>query len=892
MKRLLMMIGAAAIAGVAMFPIAAQATTAAYSAGDASLADGKITVEYDANNKVTRLSMNPAAGETLTLTGDALSFADGAAIIPGADGESVVSNAVSFAGAVKMGITNISWYSAATLPKDSYETVFANVALDDISPVSTDFSKCPSACGLKTGTGYPFWVKRTGSGANAVMTVEFQYGDGGNGNGGGTNPISVKVELRQNGSDVEAKIVNAAQLDRVRLLGQEFFTGAPKIGGRSLTSKIYASDSATSGSYGIAQMTFGPRRDTCDSSATVTSSGVLVASGVDIADYEVANGLGLVSSAPYYFGVYNTVFDEAEDTLTVQLIDNLNYRYCVKVQLYMSGSDIYARQIYVKDAGADKQQTIYDFDDFGTVSSAASINMLALRRKAVNRKLTFIASGETTLNAVSGGNVDVTFKTLAADAPVPTTIENIYPYLGTAKTLVENANLATMTVTGATFGGPKWNGSDWVVVDFANNGSTASFQIQCHRENLLQCMDVELSQNGDDIEITTTAAFYANWADYADEYYNKKTFPVASATGSWAANRLATSDTGNDRFNLDDLTYTLTPKAYVYATGANTLADSSLSFYGAENNSLNLHVTDASAFNAACPLDCYAGTTMYIDDAATYRTGVVTGMTQTMHTGSVLVTPQKFAFHRQNGKLVLDGATLLNIADEAYFNYIAFSNAAVVASASGDLRAGGVASPVWNVGGTGMSSLEGDVKLVAIANAPSLTSLTIDVAEVAEGTDFLVTGDIVDLQASNIGYLVKTGAGTMQLDGAVKSTGGALSVAEGTLLLGVSSDAHTDFSLDGGTLAAAAGTTHTAGTLAVTAASSLEIASGATLTFADLEVSSGATLNATVPGKTNLKVSAALSAEVLSRIRINGERARQDADGYLRRNCGLVISFH
>lgn len=850
---------------------AATETSVSYTAGDTSLAGGKVAVEYDSADKITRLAINPASGETLTLSGDALSFADGAAIVPGADGESVVANAVSFAGAVSMGVANLTW--TGTLSSSEYTTVFENAKLDDISPVAATVSG--SGNGLPEA-GAPYYVERTGSGSSAVMTVQFQTDKGGllnnDGSGGTADQTKVvRVEFAQEGANVKAKITHTGYFNRTRLHGFD------------ITKSLNTAANQAALTANISSLEFGPRYEYYFYNTELTTTDAVVAQNANVEDIEI---LYLLHSNDFVYMPYHVSSENG--VLTAQMIQQYNAIQCAKIQLSQSGSDVVAKILYTKKLSATAWSSTEppDFDEAGSAANLTGFKGLALRQKTKPRKLTFIASGETTLNAVSGGNVDVMFKTLAADAPVPTTIENIYPYLGTAKTLVENANLATMTVTGATFGGPKWNGSDWVVVDFANNGSTASFQIQCHRENLLQCMDVELSQNGDDIEITTTAAFYANWADYADEYYNKKTFPVASATGSWAANWLATSDTGNDRFNLDDLTYTLTPKAYVYATGANTLEDSSLAFYGAENNPLKLHVTAASAFNAACPFDCYAGTTMYIDDVATYNTGVVTGMTQTMHSGSVLVTPQKFAFSRQSGKLVLDGATLLNTANEAYFNYIAFLNAAVVASSTGDLRAGGVASPVWNVGGTGMSSLEGNIELVKIANAPSLT---IDVAEVADGTDFLVAGDIVDLQANNPGYLVKTGAGTMQLDGAAKSIGGALSIAEGTLLLGASSNAHTDFSLDGGVLAAAAGTENTAGTLAVTENSALVIESGATLTLANITVAEGKTLNVTIPGKTNLKVTG--TSLPLSRIRVNGKSARQDENGYLRPMAGFIISF-
>ena len=60
----------AAIAAIAAG--AAFAATATYTAGDTSLADGKVEFTYDESGKITELRMNPDFGETLTLTGDTL----------------------------------------------------------------------------------------------------------------------------------------------------------------------------------------------------------------------------------------------------------------------------------------------------------------------------------------------------------------------------------------------------------------------------------------------------------------------------------------------------------------------------------------------------------------------------------------------------------------------------------------------------------------------------------------------------------------------------------------------------------------------------------------------------------------------------------------------------
>ena len=369
-----------------------------------------------------------------------------------------------------------------------------------------------------------------------------------------------------------------------------------------------------------------------------------------------------------------------------------------------------------------------------------------------------------------------------------------------------------------------------------------------------------------------------------EAYYGKKSLPSSLKTDD---NTAATGDTTRG-VNIKTLTYSAVPSACIYATGANTMTDSSFALDGGENGKMKFYARNASAIPSTLQFDCYSGSELVVDLASTYNNGIVAGQV-TAHAGSVVSTPQNFAFHRASGKVVLDGATLNNTAEQAYFNYIAFSNAASVASASGDLRAGGRGTPVWSVGGTGMSTLEGDIRLVAITGKPSLT---IDVADTVagDGVDFMVAGAIKDLESDNIGYLVKTGAGTMQLDGVVTTTGGALSIAEGRLLLGTSSGtAHTDFNLAGGTLALAAGTANTAGTLWATADSSLSVGSGASLTLADLAVSEGVTLNVSGAGRTGVKVASALSAATLTRITVDGARSAQTPDGYLRAARGFIL---
>jgi len=78
----------------------------------------------------------------------------------------------------------------------------------------------------------------------------------------------------------------------------------------------------------------------------------------------------------------------------------------------------------------------------------------------------------------------------------------------------------------------------------------------------------------------------------------------------------------------------------------------------------------------------------------------------------------------------------------------------------------------------------------------------------------------------------------------------------------------------------------------VTADSALSVGAGATLTLANLTVAEGKMLTVEYAGDIDnkgVKVSAVLDSATLSRIRLNGKRARQSSDGYLCRGGFMVI---
>ena len=266
-----------------------------------------------------------------------------------------------------------------------------------------------------------------------------------------------------------------------------------------------------------------------------------------------------------------------------------------------------------------------------------------------------------------------------------------------------------------------------------------------------------------------------------------------------------------------------------------------------------------------------------------------------MHPGTTVTTAGNYPFHYNSGDVVLDGATLSYTNGTTYLNYLTFANGATVDKTGGTINAGyDVTDPKWTVSGTGRSTYTGDLSLVAKNKGASGTAkdLTIEVADTVEGddTDFLLTGNVtLDSDRPNA-TIIKTGAGTMEVDGTIYTTNRAVRVEEGTLLLGRSNAtaADVDFSLQGGTLAFAEGTTNTVDAVALTADSGISVASGALLTMAALTIADGKVLNIVGDGK--VRVLSALDTATRSRIRLNGRRVSQGSTGYLYIG-GLIISF-
>ncbi len=438
---------------------------------------------------------------------------------------------------------------------------------------------------------------------------------------------------------------------------------------------------------------------------------------------------------------------------------------------------------------------------------------------------------------------------------------------------------------------------------------------------------VRFCQSGDDVAVRIVYAAYISDLEDADNDFDvnytrqnwgiitQEKFDKGTTTGygidticlrSKAKDKLTFSVDGT--WNLDvpftgdntEVTFeAASATATVNATAANTMTDSAYIITGDVEHVMKFYANPASRV-VVLPdaTDAYGvDTELHIWGYNSVNYGGAAGSSAiTMHTGTKLFTCYKqVPFHPSESKVVLDGATLeLDNGVATQFNnhlgYLTLMNGSTVCGPK-NLCAGYMCeSPVYRIAGTGASTNKCKVVLF-----DSEHDLTLDVEDTVAGADadFIMDGD-VENSGTTTAVFVKTGEGTMLMNGQIKNTANANRIVEGELRLGVSDAtvSGASFSLEGGTLGLAANTANTVSSVSVTADSAIACASGATLTVTTLTLGNDVSaLSITgADGEYPIRISNRLDAETLAKIRLNGKRVIQAGDGRLVRR-GLIISF-
>ena len=757
---------------------AATTNTVAYTDGQTSLADGKITFAYE-GGAITQMTLNPAADEVLVLTGDNLAFASEATILAGGSGESRIEN--SFSGAttltiepdvttvatVTYGAANNTTYklpyldkgaSYTSAPAAGYKTLFENVTLTEIFPISSDGTVQKSS--VSPLILHPYHVTCDGD----TMRVEFQVVDRYNSH---NPPDFVKclwVWFRQNGDNVEGTIKKAGFIytSTTNELGQSFYESREVVG---FTER-------NQGDYNTSQFTMGIR-------PKVTF---------------VVNGDKGTTTLPAMAGSDVIVTIEAnttgtESTLTYGAVNDNSYKLP------------------------------YETDDEKTWKTLFANTQLD--------ELSFVSSEEP---AYSSSNANLIQR--------PYNIE------------IENDTMR----------------AELQAVDIYKN------------QHFVRSVWIELRQNGNNVE--GRLKHYGRYV-YTEDYLNilgKRFYGDHPEVTNFGERN------SNNAYQARQLTMTKTQK-YVTVTAASANAMTNVSYIlKAENgNKMTFQHNQTGAFPK--------GTVDAIGKVTVTQNASIAAYNEataeiTMHSGSVLQVSQHSSLNggHESAPLVLDGGTLKRINGRVYVNWLTLANEANV---EGDLQA--LYHPTgsgWLITGTGMSMVESNLSLHDTSNNTVLY-ITVEDTVSGEDVDLLWNGSITN---GNNKTIAKYGAGTMQLNGQILYTG-ATPVVEGTLLLGQSNAVHADggFSLQGGTLALAAGTANACSRIEVTADSTIDFGTGATLTLDNLTVAEGVTLTLTGDAVKKLKVNNSLDGA--GRVMMNGKRVSRRADGYLGSN-GLIITFY
>ena len=876
-----------------------------------SLEGGKITFAYNDGGAITNLTMTPAPGETLTLSGDTLNFAADARIKLGQNGTSCISNTITCAGTLQFGelVSNITWTATGTaLTKTEYTKLFENVNLSSISVVSAVGASymAPTA---NRGDALPYFVRRTG---DTEMTVELQQLDL-----SGNKPLrALFLELKQEGADIYGRVSKAwyTSSNGDRYLG--FCLNDTGVVGTY--SGICAPDGNTSG-LGIKSLTIGPRRETFDYSGTLLSDqyDTVVAANTSIEDIEILYSCACYNKSLSSFPkgtMYPHHVKFENGILTAQLYNrNDTYTKCVKVALSQNGSNVVGRVVYAKYAADHLEE--YDFDTTGTAWNLATeeassgyrygVDMLALRNKSRNRLTLMTPSWREIDFPMSGTGVEVTFDSgTTPDGVTEATVTRSGTLLcGTDwMTLTTEYALKDIAIVGGCVcgkGGGNAAGLDSVVVDWRNNGTNASCQVHAKGGDMVKGVDVELRQNGNVIEIRCPRAILhrTKWSTYLGR---KRVVPGVDGAETYT---LGTADDYLTKYcyALKWVEFDARPSASIYYTAENKMTDSAFIVKGDATRPASFHILHKDALPAGST-DVYGDADLFVSiDAGNYNFGISSGLSAiTMHPGTRIYRSGRYVFLRGVQKIVLDAATMYSeyLTEEiTYADYITMSNASHMVG--GELRAGYRATdPAWRVGGVGKSVSDTALRLLAYGTGTggNTKKVTIDVADtvVGDGVDFTMNGDIFNDGSYINAAFIKTGLGTMEMNGTISTTNLASSITEGTLLLNKSGAtiADVDFDLQGGTLALAAGTANTMGVVNVTAGSTLAVGAGASVTMENLTAGDGVALAITFAGDIDskaVKVNTSLDAATLAKVRLNGRHAKQSSSGYLYTGGLMVI---
>ena len=430
--------------------------------------------------------------------------------------------------------------------------------------------------------------------------------------------------------------------------------------------------------------------------------------------------------------------------------------------------------------------------------------------------------------------------------------------------------------------------------------TSGTVQFQDKPTDILACITVGLRQQGNNIE-ARTGRYYNNFFRsistypelvYGFDFVNYKQYTQATKE-TYGKGSFAASDSDAKR-GIKYLRMRFATEGIAYSAASTSRGGNELVFSGNESSPLSVRTVSSTVFpsNGVVTVNPFATLTLsgHVANPRWTKYRVMTnGVLKIKGTGQTTASEQ----------IDLEGGRMSIREDEAdvtdsgsYVNFVTLKDGARVTGKLAKVLQDAQKAN-WIVAGGSPSYCESGIMVMA-AGGDIERTFNINVNDVAEGSDFILSGALVDYYTSytsTTGYwnvhVVKNGEGTMEVSGDV-TLPNELCVSNGMLRLAkdnlfkvsrkrqeTGENSTATVWLAGGGLEAAAGTENTVAVVAKAAASPLVLEDGAAVTLSSFSCDAGASLLVSDNiGKTaTLRVENATAAQ-LSAIRCGEDRLR------------------
>ena len=858
-KRIVMML-LSAFAAAAVY---AADISVVYATGDAG--DGTLAFTYE-NDEIASVVANPGAGNRVVVTGDAMSFAPGATITV-ASGEAIFRNAAighgSLAIAPQTDDAELTWGdgSVALDKAPNWTLLFPGKNLDEYEPTA---AKGPTGSSNPPNTTALQFHRFTRSGSGSSATLAFQAVSKHSDSTNGKYYKVVKGALRQTASGIEGAVESAYLVTHLPYYNDlddiDYMMTHP-------ADYLYAKESALSvpsskSGYGIGVLTIAR----ISGKPSVRFENVL-------SDADVSGG-----------------------TLALNILSG--------VSVFAAGDNGVAATPY---GGA---VTAANGGDFGFADRAVTVT------RAFNVGGTFNVKRETGLGE------DACLEYLDGYM-----VSNVWRAIPGVHALEDLTNAVGVAAGGNVGGKNRGKPMGLYNIKIGTDGFSATGQFQVGnngQDKYTRFMRAEFSatQVTHQVSMRVVSAGYYETSTVYTVGYDLDALPSGRIKGAAVGSEWST---GSGYAILNVTNYFTRPSVDIVelSTSANNFANGAkVVVGGTENGSVRyLLSSTATSLPTNGVLEIKdGGSAIYgkigatIDSAANYSGGTCP---INVYPGGELIDRVETISIGPNQEINLLGGTLrcarrlgyTTISADAgtYVNLLTLADGALVTS-SKPIRIGYQRDDGrWMVRGTSASTC--DAELVLFSRKQSTAdpmAFTFDVWDVTgnDAVDFTLNGTLGNKNVNDYsyGYIVKTGAGTMLMNGGAPASNKRMKlpieILGGTLALGStgaaqSSSATAGFKLAGGNLAVSAGVACTGvGPLTVAAAGTLRIGAGASIAFAD-----SSSAEWTLPVGAHLVIDADMSVDSvrfgtnanglskaqLARIRtLDGAHVRLNANGYLR----------